>query len=276
VRQVASEDTILFTAEKYIDRIWSSCEPAQRDFAEQQLARQIRCPHLSRYWLSASVAEEKARMRLLAELRPQLRRLLLLREAQADYSVQSADLREGQQLAGAPASWALGCRVFKPVGSVQLVWQLDVSKLRELARRSFTSQSHKDLFCSDTSPPLGGMAFGIKVACTSKEGGVEVGLHCGPEDLPEDMCYKGTFKLTVDGYNSLTLVMSKPNGGSTWRGYSDFFGMGPVAEGWDEVAWAGRGLPTGGKLTIRLTVTEVSHAPNPPVRPIAVHAAPPW
>lgn len=262
VRQAASEDTVLFTAEQYVDHIWSSCEPTQRDFVEQQLARQIRCPHLSRYWLAGSVAAEEAYLRLLADLRPQLRRLLLVREAQADYSVQSADLREGQLLAGAPASWALGRRVVKPVGSVQLVWQLDVSKVREAARHSFASQTHKSLFCPEASPPLGGMAFGIKVVCESAEGGVKFGLYCGPEKLPKDMCYKATFKLAVEGYDSLTHVMSKPEGRSTWRGYSNFFGLGPMAEGWDEVAWAGQGLPTGGKLTIKVTVSELSHAPN--------------
>jgi hypothetical protein len=251
---------VLFTAEHYISHIRNSCDRSQWDFAKHQLARLTRCPHLSRYWLSASIAAEQAYMRLLADLRPQLRRLLL-RDAQADYPVQSADLREGQQLAGAPPSWALGRRAIKSVGSVDLVWQLDVSQLRDAARRSFVSQCTQYVVCSEVSPPLGGIAFRMQLVCRSKHGGVEVTLYCGPS-LPEDMCYICRFTVEMEGLETATLAMRTAQCGAMWGGWENVFGGGPMAEGWDEVAWAGRGLPTGGKLTIKLAVSELFHAPN--------------
>ena len=98
--QVASEDTVLYTAQRYVDRYTGE----QRAHAQQLLAPLIRCPLLSRYWLTASVNSAKADTMLLAELRPHLRELLLLLEAQPSYTVDSTDVQDGGLLAGAPPS----------------------------------------------------------------------------------------------------------------------------------------------------------------------------
>jgi hypothetical protein len=37
-------------------------------------------------------------------------------------------------------------------------------------------------------------------------------------------------------------------------GWSNVFELGPMAGGWDEVAWASKGLPSSGLLNIKITV----------------------
>jgi hypothetical protein len=256
--QVASEDTVLYTARQYI----SNLDGEQYDQAQQQLARVTRCPHLSRFWLSGSVNSAEADDMLLADLQTQLRQLLLLRDAQEKYHVQAADLQEGGWLIGAPPSWTLGCRVIKPVSSVQLVWHLNVSELRDAARRSAAKQCFVRLVSPEVSPPLGGIDFGMPCFCVFGDEGVKLGLHYGPTNLPKEMTCMGTFTSDVEGYGTCTYALPKPMRGKL-TGWPDHFDLGPMAGGWDEVAWAGKGLPASGPLSIKLTVSGLPHAPVP-------------
>jgi hypothetical protein len=41
------------------------------------------------------------------------------------------------------------------------------------------------------------------------------------------------------------------------RGWSDFFGLGVMSAGFDEDAWAAKGLPTSGNIMLKLTVKDV-------------------
>lgn len=72
--QVTSEDTVLFTAQAYMDQ-----QPAgdAKQLAAAKLAPLLRCPHLSQFWLSVSVLADHAGEQLLGALQPQLKRLLL-------------------------------------------------------------------------------------------------------------------------------------------------------------------------------------------------------
>jgi hypothetical protein len=99
--QVASEDTVLYTARQYLSKL-HELQPTQAQHALKVLAPLIRCPQLSRYWMSGAIHAADYGQTMLAELRPQMWQLLLLRDAQEEYVVQDEDLREGQLLAGAP------------------------------------------------------------------------------------------------------------------------------------------------------------------------------
>ena len=263
--QVASEDTILYTAQQYIDQLGGE----QQDLARQRLAPLIRCPHLSRYWLAASVNSAKADTMLLAELRPHLRRLLMLVEAKPGYTVDSTDLRVGGApgvlLPGAPASWALGRRASKPVASVQVEWQLDVSALRDAARRSAAEQQTTSLLCPNSSPPFGGISFTMKMYCAYEDGGVNFRLYGRPITLPDDIYYLCNYAVEVKGFASFPAgaLKPKPIPGHGMRGVGDVFSLGCLAGGWDEAAWARKGLPSSGHLTIKLTVSDLPHAPVP-------------
>jgi hypothetical protein len=41
---------------------------------------------------------------------------------------------------------------------------------------------------------------------------------------------------------------------------ADFFKVGPMKNGWDDVAWAAKGWPTSGELEVTLEVTKVFHS----------------
>lgn len=256
--QVASEDTVLFTAQRYVMR----SKGAQRDHARRLLAPLVRCPYLSRFWLTASANSVEAETILLAELRPHLRRLLMLAEAQPNYVVSAADLQVGALLAGVPPSWGLGRRVSKPVSSVQVVWQVDVSELRDSARRCGTEQRTSNILMNvrspEATPPLGGMSFRIKIVFTYQDGGVKVGIFGMPESLPDDVLYSCKYRVQVEDFDNQTTP--KPKLGYIMSGWPDYFTLGSMAGGWDEAAWAAKDLPTSGQLTVKLTVSEVPHA----------------
>lgn len=56
------------------------------------------------------------------------------------------------------------------------------------------------------------------------------------------------------------LLMSTTAGRCT-QGKDDFFGVGVISGGWDEAAWAAKGLPTHGYILLTATVSEVAHSP---------------
>lgn len=47
------------------------------------------------------------------------------------------------------------------------------------------------------------------------------------------------------------------DGSVGWAGFPDFLQVGPMAGGWDKVAWANKGLPAAGKVDVRLKVSLV-------------------
>jgi hypothetical protein len=256
--QVASEDTVLYTAQRYVN----NTKGTQKELARQQLAPLIRCPRLSRYWQSASVNSTKAgdTYMLLAELRPLLQRLLLVLDGQSDYTVLGKDLKKGGVFEGAPSSWVLGRRARKKVRSVQLVWQLDVGELRQAAQRSASEQAKVMLRSPCASPPLGGVCFGAMLSCRPWKGGAYLDLSVGPRFLPADMCLRFDVKLAVEGFKSKhQRVIWLSNRVEI---FSNFFRVGAMPGGWDERAWAAKGLPSRGHITIKAKVRELAHAPN--------------
>jgi hypothetical protein len=230
----------------------------QQDLAKQRLAPLIRCPHLSRYWLSGTVNSLDADAMLLAELRPQIRQLLLLRDAKADYMVTDTSLLEGNPLAGAPPSWVLEQRVVKPVGSVELVWQLEVCKLRDTARLAAAGKHAIEVHSTRASPPLGGIDFVLSTICHGYTGDTRIGMYCTPHNLWTDMTCVYDLEIEVVGFHKFKTSCRQPD--RDGYGGGNIFDVGSMAGGWDEVAWAGKGLPTSGQLTIKLTVSKVSHA----------------
>jgi len=185
--QVASEDTVLYTAERYVAS--QETHPLQHTAARQQLARVVRCPHLSDFWLMASVLSGDKR-RLLRPVRQQLKQLRLAWAADPSQRVTGDKLL--QLLPEAPHSWALGPRISRAVGPVQVVWKLDVSKLKEAAMRCVAQRSVVRLAQHpQCSPPLGGIAFTMQILCNwlpEGAGGCRCGVFVGPTDIiPQDI-----------------------------------------------------------------------------------------
>lgn len=80
--QVASEDTVLYTAQRYVDAVK---DRQHWEAAKQQLATLIRCTHLSWFWLSAVALSVDAPTLLLSQQQAQLRQLLMLQLADSTF-----------------------------------------------------------------------------------------------------------------------------------------------------------------------------------------------
>jgi hypothetical protein len=81
------------------------------------------------------------------------------------------------------------------------------------------------------------------------------------------MFYMGTLKVDVEGREGTVYFgMGQVHCGNVKGCFQDWFKLGVMAGGWDEVAWAGKGLPSSGHLTIKLEVSKVPHALEPRVQ----------
>lgn len=252
--QVASEDTVLYTAQTYVDRL-----PAgSQEEAQGKLAPLVRCTYLSRFWLSASLLSDDAPKMLLSVLSRQLRHLFLAKHAAATgaggLTLSTKDIKEAVE--GAPASWLLQPRRSKPVSSVQLVWHVDVADIKQAVAEAI-SRRKKRILWSPASPPLHGVAWSLALACLWKDdrGGCIIGLFGFARDLPANTSINADHTMECVGHTAPSIHRQRPfrkkNGSS---GPPDFFRCGTMSGGFDEAAWARKGLPLVGQIELRLTV----------------------
>lgn len=131
--QVATEDTVLFTAQAYADQPRRLDAP-HRQAVAQQLAQLIRCPHLSPFWLTAA-ARPTGQQLLLAALKEQLLELLAFLQVYPTYADKgfnaAASERFKQLVPNAPSSWLEGRRQLCDIESVEVSWEVPVDDLRQ-------------------------------------------------------------------------------------------------------------------------------------------------
>ena len=156
---------MLFTAQSYTDKLMSS---SSQQHAVDKLAPLVRCPHLSQFWLSASVLSRDADKPLLCGLQPagapQLKRLMLLKQAhKVDACLTAAVIT--QYVPCAPDSWLLPVRDIQPAVR-ELEWTLDVAAIRQAGKDS-ADQKQTSVRWSPTSCLLGGVKWGMKLECGS-------------------------------------------------------------------------------------------------------------
>jgi hypothetical protein len=261
VAQVASEDTVLYTLQQFLGKY---SRQQQRQHARQVLAPLVRCQHLSQFWLIEAVAStQPSALSALAQLRPQVVKLLMLRSAQPGVEVQASHLEH--LLGGAPSSWALGQRSSRPVLSVSVTWSPGISTVRELAERCVAEQKTQKLAAVVATAPLGGLTFSLSLSFefTGAETGCKVGVYVACNNPPADIL-RPPFKMQVVSAGltrATTTPVEKPVPGFGWP---DFFALGAMAGGWDAVAAAAKGLPASGDLAITLTVSELAHMQRAP------------
>jgi hypothetical protein len=254
--QVASEDTVLHTAQAYTNsKAAAGCD--QQPLVDK-LAPLVRCPHLSQFWLSAALLSGDADKLLLQGLQPQLKQLLLLKQSHSKGL--SADVIT-KHAADAPASWLLPVRDIKPVYSTKLEWEVDVAAIRQKAQDS-ASQQKDTILRSPDGCMLGGVRWGMSLDYewdASKQGST-LGLYTHAKNLPAGTFCRCTNKLecieVANSRSGQTTDLFSALQSSRW-GYDDFFKLGAMSGGFDEAAWAVKGLPASGNITLRLTVSNV-------------------
>ena len=261
IPQVASEDTVLYTVQQYMD---NASDDKGTQQIQERLGPLIRCQHLSHYWLLLSAHSESAESMPLAKLQPQLKKLLMLRIAVPKATAVVLQ----SEVPGAPSSWALGQRSIVPVSKVVLRWELDVSTLRDAAQRCAVEQKRQYLTSPGVTPPLGGLAFVISVGCepevAESSSAVTIRVEAAPRDVPPDATYSFNFVLSTAGVTPpiVRSAKSMPLTSGECYGWPDFFSVGPMEGRWDEAAWAAKGLPADGSLVLRLSVCKVGHMEN--------------
>jgi hypothetical protein len=288
---VANEDTVLYTATQYM---MHKADGEARGAAQAALAPLVRCPQLSRFALMWTTLAADQSQLLLADLEPQLRQLLSLR-CVADACSSSSSRRSAgcsdsmvcsssdgssmvqiasaaavaaatADIEDAPAAWGLGPRrsMQSRECGARVTWRLPVEKLAQACRDTVTKQ-HGVTLEGPSSPPVGGVAWRMRIVCEPKGG--EKCLIGGYADIvgPDNIFYAV----------HVTLSCKQPNGGAAGGGVQhelktpllrsvigygddDFFGLGGMGcGGWDEAAWAARGLPTDGELELEMVVHSV-------------------
>jgi hypothetical protein len=206
------------------------------------------------YWLAALALLKTPEFELLPTQLPHLGTLLTARIIKADYEVTAEGMPK--LFAGAPASWALLKRASRPVSNVQVTWELPIERLREAAQSSVAKQAAIAMFSPRSTPPLDGVHYKLKVTFKHTKGSSCVGMFASAQYLPAALVvpFKFAIKVPLAGTRILRTAQSLgPE--DLGRGWDAFFAVPPMAGGWDEVAWAGKGLPTSGRLTIKLTVS---------------------
>jgi hypothetical protein len=250
--QVASEETVLYTAQAYGDSLATQT-------AVDKLAPLVRCPHLPHFWLSASILSSDADKLLLQRMQPQLKQLMLLKAGRSP----SADLSEEDIKKGvpdAPASWLLPVRDIQPVSSMKLEWEVDVAAIRHAAQDS-ANKKRTTLQWSPTSCLLGGVRWSmqLKYNWDASKQGIMIGLYSRARNLPAGSLPCCTFSLRcvgVDAGGHVTHSKRLFSDTSGW-GYENVFELGSMPGGFDEAAWAAKGLPASSSITLRLTVQDV-------------------
>jgi hypothetical protein len=243
--RVPSEDTVLFTATKYVRA--QGKRPAKKA-AKAALAQLVRAPQLSLFSLSCQMMPAGNDQQLLTAYAAKLTSLLLLKRNASEHEL-AGYLDEFGVI---PASWRLGPRQLMPLADgVHLEWRVPVQQLKQTCRDSFEKQESKWLY-SHNSPPYGGVAWRMQIECGFRDGGVNAVLDVGPVpgEVPAGIYFK--FRATFS-WNGVQRLFRSPclsaRGEVFW---DDLFEVPPMAGGWDEAAWEAAGLPAAGQTVLKL------------------------
>lgn len=289
--QVASEDTVLFTAHAYIKHMASNRSPYAKQeaaAAAERLASLVRCPYLSQYWLAAAAAAPAAAAgsavdpaavvfetpdQMLRSVRSHggcLQRLHLLRSAASDHKLDRADLAASG--IPCPPSWMKGPRYgqHKGISSVSTTWRLEVSALKQLVQAASRSSTPRVLE-SDPSPPFRGLSWRLQLQCSSSACGSGLSrlvLRVLATNAPKRTFYRGSFAVSFAQRHLLAkdqLVRfddEQARGAQTSTStstaevvFDDPFLMGTIYSGWDEAAWAKvKALPASESVELMLKI----------------------
>lgn len=256
--QVASEDTVLYTAQAYMD-----AQPSvqQQQAAQQALAGLVRCPHLSSCWILAG-SRADSETQLLWPFKDTLAELSAFNLVQQPFHAEMFSLT-----GSTPDSWLQGRRrIVKRVPSTRVLWRLPVSQVKEACIEASAKQEGVIINSPVRTRPLCGLSFSLTLNCAPTEDSsgthVKVGLHS--VNCPHIMFYKYRAGILIGGSRTQLLQGVSRSTLPAELGLEDSLGLGPMAGGWDEAGWAEAGLPATGELeitaVIRLTICDGDNA----------------
>jgi hypothetical protein len=260
--QVATEDTVLFTAEAYLNNMPTDTdeECTTQEAAKGKLAPLIRCPHLSQFWVAAAVLSDDAYNFLLEKLEEPVKQLLIAMQAEPGGELSQKAIRG--EIEGAPASWLLPRRMYRPLtNGVQLKWTVSVADIQKLADEVCAAKEGYENLESPFTAPLGGVKFRMRlqVAWNSSSDGCYIGIFAAPGGLPSGVICQFAYKIECLQHRRLIAKNTSRAKDYQSRGVRYYFRVGALSGGWDEALWSSKGLPTTGELTFKMHITGVGH-----------------
>lgn len=164
-----------------------------------------------------------------------------------------------------PASWLLPVRDIRPVSSVKVTWELDVSVIQKAARNG-ASRQQKAVLRSPYSRPLSGARWGMKLFCdwdASRQGST-IDLYACAESLSAGSACRCTYTMEYtaadrSGIKTAVGCRRETNhfeANEPW-GWDDVFGLGAMSGGFDGAAWAAQRLPADGSIVLHLKIEDV-------------------
>lgn len=247
--QLYSEDTVLYTAARYV-----IAQPdEQQPEARKQLSALVRAPQLSYFQLGAqAVSDDETATSLMQLHKPLLQQVLALKHLG---SFNGADV--ARLLPAAPVSWQLPARQILPakLKEVKMVWQVPVSGLVSAYDDCRATKHDVSLFSESVTAPISGMAWKLRLCCTwdAAGKGVKIGVFSLPAWCPRGVIYRHFCKMGGPGAvqrPTFNCVIMFPK----YWGWLDFFELGTLQGPLEQSAWMDKGLPTTGSIDLTLTV----------------------
>lgn len=290
--QVSCEDTVLYTAITYVNKLTPArllCAGTNLEQVMQDLAELVRCPWLSPFWIGAAallgVEDDNTSLptQLLEPHHYRLKVLHMMMLAEPALMLLASDTAKLQEVFSAlppeptplSKSWLRWPRVYGPaVNSVSTTWVVDVSRIKEAAVSAAAAApapalNHgRAVLVSDTTPPLSGLAWTLGIeafpgerAFLVSESGDHTGvstsklsLYAACKNAPPGVFFNCEFSVSV-GDAVLCELPDSLRPCSQRHSWSDAFGVGFMPGGWDDSMWAAKGMPSSGSLVLSLTVS---------------------
>jgi hypothetical protein len=259
--RVASEDTVLYTASKFAAEAVFS----RRAAATAALAKLVRAPHLSGTVLSGQLLSSSSSTMLLAGYSSQLRKLASYKLATGGAPVPAEVYSLMPAVPAVPAAWRLGTRQLITADPVQLVWKLPVRKIAQACRDSAAGNKTVCIYCPISSPVFGGTAWRLLLVCEQAHDNGErvtkVGLYATPGKssrmFGDDVVV--VWKFTIACTSAGIIHELQCPGSCSDYGLDNLFDVRVKSEagGWDEAAWAAKGLPVSGEVELTLRMLSV-------------------
>lgn len=251
----------------FLSQLWQSAPVLSSE--PEKLLLQILAPRLKQYMAITWVGPRAGSSSSLAARRTTV---LAARHGTALHCTSpacngGASEEAGQVMSGAEcSSWFLDSRQYTGRhgglnDGVELLWELPVSKLKAASMCACTGKRTVTLESDAVTPPLQGVCWGLRVDCEFGMSGQGAGsklcvTHMGysvPRNLPKGIFFMSSHIISISS-PARTLNGVRSRLATAGWGWSDFFSLGVMAGGWDEAAWAAKGLPTDGTLQLKLKV----------------------
>jgi hypothetical protein len=248
--RVVSEDTVLYTALRYLEQQDSV---QGREAARKTLSQCIRCVRLNQRNLLAIATAADSPL-FSKEQQELLLQVLSLCLVSTEHCVAAAASSSSSKV---PKAWLRAQRTsLVPASPKSMVWRVKVADIKAACRGAAARPQGVELSSSVITGPVSGLAFGLvlKAFAEPEPSGTSVGVYVDAKCMARP-CINLRFQVAAVN-TGCTRTLTKMLGKS--YGWSNYFNLPPMGgDGWDEAAWAAKGLPVAGHLELQLTVGQL-------------------